>query len=436
MFIRKRIYEIIEGIHDRDRASQLFDYFLISVIFINLVAVIVNFNDEIAENYYVVLIVIKRVSIAIFLLEYSLRLWTAKYKYPQKKYPHLRYVFSFLGLLDLLVILSFFLTFFIVIDFRYLRIFRFFRIIIRMIRLYVALNREKQFVRQAFSTYLSSAVVTELIADPAKLCLGGEKKEMTVLFTDLRSFSSISENMDPTLLVLMLNKYFTTMSNIIMDNQGTIDKYIGDGIVAFFGAPIYREDHAALACFSALAMKQAEDELNSQLLAEGLISVPLFTRIGINTGEMVAGNMGSQTKMNYTVMGNAVNIAARLEGANKQYQTSIIISEFTKNKIGDVFLCRRFDRLRVVGIEKPVQIYELRGIADKAEPKELILQEKWNEAMTHFEKRDFERALVLFESLCPNDGTAALYMKRCISFLEKPPLPDWDGVFDFRSGQK
>ena len=305
-------------------------------------------------------------------------------------------------------------------------------VIIRELTAFVSSEREKRFIRQAFSTYLSSSVVSELIADPSKLNLGGGKREMTALFTDLQGFSTFSENMDPSHLVRVLNKYLTVMSNIIMDNQGTIDKYIGDAIVSFFGAPVYREDHAALACYSALAMKQAEDELNAQLLAEGLSTTPLFTRIGINTGEMVVGNMGSDSKMNYTIMGNAVNLTARLEGVNKQYHTSIIISEYTREQAGSVFLSRHLDRVQVVGIHQPVVLYELTGIAGNADQDELLFHKKWKEAISLFEQSDFAQAKDLFSALSeirPQDPLAAKYVQRCSTFMIDPPPPDWDKVF-------
>ena len=432
--VRKRTYEIIEKTRDRDAASLLFDCFILSLICLNVAAAILSFNDSIAKEYFFILKVIENVSIVIFTIEYLLRLWTAKLKFSEAKHPYFKFIFSFLGIADLLVLLPFYLPFVMVVDLRYLRLFRFFRIFVKVVRTIITSEKEKRFIRQAFSTYLSSSVVAELIADPSKLNLGGEKREMTALFTDIKSFSTISENIDPTHLVQILNKYLTAMSNIIMENHGTIDKFIGDAIVAFFGAPIYREDHAMQACVSALAMKKVEAELNTQLLAEGLSTTPLFTRIGVNTGEMAVGNMGSENKMNYTVMGNAVNLAARLEGVNKQYQSGIIISEFTKNRAGDAFLCRQLDRIRVVGINKPILIFELMGIADKAAPEEMAFLEKWKEAIAFFEGRNFSQAAELFSSLASqntNDGAAALYKKRCDSFLKEPPTPEWDGVFTF-----
>ncbi|MCL2043372.1 MAG: CHASE2 domain-containing protein [Treponema sp.] len=305
-------------------------------------------------------------------------------------------------------------------------------VILREIVFFAGSEREKQFIRKAFSTYLSPSVVSELIADPSKLNLGGEKREMSVLFTDLKGFSTFSEGMDPALLVQMLNKYLTVMSNIIMENQGTIDKFIGDAIVAFFGAPIYREDHAALACRSALAMQKAEVELNKQLLAEGIISVPLFTRIGINTGEMVVGNMGSETKLNYTVMGHAVNLSSRLEGVNKQYQTDgILISEYTQAQAGPGFFSRKLDKVRVVGINTPIRLYELLYLESEMDETKRQQIDDWEKAISQLENRQFTNAALLFSKLNqqrPDDNVAGLYAKRSESYIHDSPPPDWDGV--------
>jgi len=307
-------------------------------------------------------------------------------------------------------------------------------VIVREIAAFVSSEREKQFIRRAFSTYLSAGVVAEIIADPSKLNLGGEKREMTAIFTDIQGFSGISEQLDPVNLVRLLNKYLTAMSNIIMENQGTIDKYEGDAIVAFFGAPLHMADHAALACRSALMMKRAERELNATLVAEKLSPLPLYTRLGLNTGDMVVGNMGAENKMDYTIMGNAVNLAARLEGVNKQYRTGgILISEFTHAQAGDAFLYRRLDRVRVVGINTPVRLYELTGMADNVDEDERVFYRTWNEAMDLFEQRQFGEAADLFATMVkwrPHDGVPPLYANRCAAFLKKPPAQDWDGVFN------
>jgi adenylate cyclase len=311
---------------------------------------------------------------------------------------------------------------------------------------FLTASREKAFLHSAFSRYLAPEIITELINDPDKLNLGGEKREMTAIFTDIQGFSTISEKLDPVHLVQLLNRYLTTMSNIIMENLGTIDKYEGDAIIAFFGAPVFRENHPSLACRSALAMKTAERELNKTVLEEGLSPSPLFTRIGINTGEMVVGNMGAENKMDYTIMGNAVNLAARLEGVNKQYHTGgILISEYTKEKLGDEFLLRRLDRVRVVGINTPLRLYELLGEREEGKGKREEGRggreegggkreegiERWERAVDFYEQRQFGEAAKLFASLMennPDDKTAEFYASRCMKYDANPPPENWDAV--------
>jgi adenylate cyclase len=205
---------------------------------------------------------------------------------------------------------------------------------------FIVTGREKDFLRKAFGTYLSEDVIDEIVADPSMLKLGGQKKWITAIFTDVRGFSTISEALDPEQLVTLLNLYLSGMSDIILQNRGTIDKYEGDAIISFFGAPVTNEFHAKMACRAAVLMKKKEAELNERFLAERMTPNPLVTRIGINTGDMVVGNMGTEKKMNYTMMGNAVNLAARLEGVNKQYGSWILASDATKAEAGDEFLFR------------------------------------------------------------------------------------------------
>jgi class 3 adenylate cyclase/CheY-like chemotaxis protein len=286
-------------------------------------------------------------------------------------------------------------------------------------------------LKNAFSRYLSPVVVDEIIQDPSRLTLGGEKREMTAVFTDIQRFSTIAEQLEPARLVSLLNLYLSTMSNIITENLGTIDKYVGDAVVAFFGAPLRQENHAVLACRSALQMKEAEKALNRRILEERLSPLPLFTRIGINTGLMVVGNMGSENKLNYTVMGSAVNLASRLEGVNKLYRTGgILISEYTRDEIGDEFVCRSLDRVRVVGISNPVRVYEITGFREGAPAADGGKAAEWEKAMALFEERHFAEAEKIFFSLAsgdPNDGTAKIYLTRCREFIAAPP-GDWDGV--------
>jgi adenylate cyclase len=287
-------------------------------------------------------------------------------------------------------------------------------------------------LHSAFSRYLSPEVIKDIINDPSKLNLGGEKREMTAIFTDIQGFSAFSEKLDPTHLVLLLNKYLTAMSNVIMENSGTVDKYEGDAIIAFWGAPLKMENHAALACKSALAMKKAEKELNKIFLEEGLSPVPIFTRIGINTGDMVVGNMGAENKMDYTIMGNAVNLAARLEGVNKQYNTrGILISEYTKNKLDNEFVCRKMDRVRVFGINTPLRIYELFCLVNEASQELHGRLAKWDNAITLYEKQQFEEAYRHFAFLYeefPYDNVAKFYAARAASYKANPPPSEWDGV--------
>ncbi len=298
---------------------------------------------------------------------------------------------------------------------------------------YLQTARDRMFIRNAFSHYLSNDVINELLSNQDKLKLGGDKKHMTALFTDVKGFSSISETFDPAELVKLLNKYLTEMSDIILDYRGTIDKYEGDAIISFFGAPIEYTDHAERACRSAVEMKRAETALNQRFQRENLTPNPIYTRIGINTGEMVVGNMGTDRKMDYTIMGNSVNLASRLEGVNKQYGTWILISEPTFQEGGTDFLARRLDRVRVVGINKPVRLYELLEEKAYASPWQQEAQELFQEALEQFESRNWEKAQGFFkrvQQLIPEDGPSQLYLKRIRKFKAKEPPQDWDGVFN------
>ena len=320
---------------------------------------------------------------------------------------------------------------------------------------YATEGSQKRFIKSAFSQYLSPKVIDQIIADPSQLKLGGEKREMTAIFTDVRSFSTISEALgDPQKLVELLNHYLTRMSNIVLDNQGTIDKYEGDAIIAFFGAPVRLENHAALACRSAVMMKKAEAGINREALELGLITnavmeamvkkgilksiddpCPMFTRLGINTGDMVVGNMGTPSKMDYTIMGNAVNLAARLEGVNKQYNTGgILLSEYTRDHIGDEFIIRPLSRVRVVGINTPLRLYELLDIRQDAPPQLLEMVKNWEQGFTLYERKDFPAAADIFQAIYhqgESDLAAKKYYDRCQKYLASPPDDLlWDSGID------
>jgi adenylate cyclase len=304
-------------------------------------------------------------------------------------------------------------------------------VIIREIIAYIGSEKEKQFIRKAFSTYLSGDVVQEIIADPSRLQLGGSKRYVTAVFTDIQGFSGISERLDPEQLVRLLNQYLSGMSNVILEEKGTIDKYEGDAIVAFFGAPLELADHCRRACVSAVMMKRLEADLNRGFIENGMSPLPLLTRIGINSGDMVVGNMGTEQKMNYTIIGNAVNLAARLEGVNKQYGTWILASENTVREAGDQILTRRLDRVRVVGINEPVQLYEVLDLAEDAADETRERVELFHQALVPYQERNWNNAIRLFARVLdryPGDSPSLVYLKRCQRYRLNPPDKDWDGI--------
>jgi class 3 adenylate cyclase len=226
-------------------------------------------------------------------------------------------------------------------------------------------EKEKRAIQRMFSNYVSKSVVDELIKDPKKLELGGEDKEITVLFSDIRGFTTLSEKLTPQELVSHLNEYLSAMTDVIFRYEGTLDKYVGDEIMAFWNAPVEQKNHAELACRAALDMMSKLRDLNELWPEEKQLNIG----IGLNTGIMVVGNMGSSNRMDYTLMGDNVNLGARLEGTNKFYSTNIIISEFTYEKVKDkgLFLMRELDTIRVKGKHKPVKIYEIMDYASPAE---------------------------------------------------------------------
>ena len=322
---------------------------------------------------------------------------------------------------------------------------------------YATEGSKRRFIKAAFSQYLSPEVIEQIIEDPSKLNLGGEIREMTTIFTDIQRFSSITEALQqeyddqgPKVLVDLLNLYLTEMSDIVLANGGTIDKYVGDAIIAFFGAPVWTPDHAVRACRSALLMKKRELDLLEAIMDEQgefraplqkLIDTdvirprrPLFSRLGINTGLMVVGNMGTPNKMNYTIMGNAVNLSARLEGVNKQYHTfGILISEYTRDIIGDEFAVRSLSRVRVVGIDEPLRLYELLETKEETSEELRSMIQTWEKAFIAYEAKNFLEAKNMFAMIYQKneeDQVAQLYAERCAEYLASPPGPEkWnDGI--------
>ncbi len=315
-------------------------------------------------------------------------------------------------------------------------------------------EKDKKFITGAFSQCLSKDVVDEIIKDPSKLVLGGKNYQMTALFTDIEKFSGFSELLSAAELVSLLNYYLTKMSEIIIDEHGTVDKYEGDAIVAFVGAPVPMADHANRACAAALKMKKSEVEINKEIyriaafnekpadISETLFSAfkimvahkrRIFTRIGLNSGEIVAGFMGSDNKKNYTVMGNNVNLASRLEGVNKQYSTGgILISSATRSELGDNFVVRSLDRVQVVNVKTPIRLYELMAFKDESDDKLLNYVENWESAMRLFEAGEYEKSLEGLRNLSaqnPADRVCRYYISLLENFFIKGKYPSAkDGI--------
>lgn len=302
---------------------------------------------------------------------------------------------------------------------------------------YLALNvyrfmfadRQKRRIRKAFSKYLDPNVVQQVVANPERLCLGGEKQELTVLFSDIRGFTSISEGLEPGQLVRLLNAYLTRMTKIITQRRGLLDKYIGDAIMAVFGAPLHFKDHSAQACLSGLLMVRELKEFNKEW--EESLGKPLDIGVGINTGEMVAGNMGSEDRFDYTVMGDHVNLASRLEGLNKQYGTRLIVSEYTRNQALEGFWFRSLDLVQVKGRDKAVAIFEL--LAEKSMPCPLGYLDEYEQMVEMYRKGQFVNSREVCARLMqdnPQDPVLKVYARRLEQLIASPP-EEWTGVYIF-----
>ncbi len=294
---------------------------------------------------------------------------------------------------------------------------------------YVTEEREKKKIRGAFQYYLTASVINEILKDPSKLKLGGDKKHLSVMFSDIRGFTGISEKLTPEELVRLLNEYLTAMTDVVFKYDGLLDKYIGDAIMAVFGAPLDQPDHALRACRTALEMMSELKRLREKWAAEGRPDVNIG--VGVNTGDMVVGNMGSEMRFDYTVMGDSVNLASRLEGTNKEYRTNIIISEFTYESIRNELFCRELDAVRVKGKKLPVRIYELLGEKkDAAEWQECV--GRFETGLAKYREGLWDEAIAAFRNVLevrPEDYPARLYIERCEALKKNPPEGAWDGVF-------
>ncbi|MBC8043803.1 MAG: adenylate/guanylate cyclase domain-containing protein, partial [Rhizobacter sp.] len=286
---------------------------------------------------------------------------------------------------------------------------------------YFTEGREKLILKRAFETYVPPDVVQQVLDNSDALSLGGDKRFLTVLFSDIRGFTTYSEVLDPQELVRLLNFYLSAMSDVIFNNRGTIDKFIGDAIMAIFGAPVPQPDSAAQACRTALDMLRELEKVNERQRTEG--HPPLSIGIGINSGEMTVGNIGSNRRFDYTVIGDAVNLGSRLEGLNKYFKTTILVSESTKDKCSDAeFLFREIAPVQVKGKDRPVMVYELLT-EQKAAASMTAWLEPYSAGLSLYKEKRFAEAAACFQqSLAanPNDGPSAYYLALCHDLKERP----------------
>jgi class 3 adenylate cyclase/CHASE2 domain-containing sensor protein len=310
---------------------------------------------------------------------------------------------------------------------------------------YIQEEKNKQFLKESFGTYVSPELIDQMYESGEEPSLGGSEGYHTAFFTDIQSFSAFSEKLSATDLVGLLNEYLTDMTDVLLENKGTLDKYIGDAIVAFYGAPIPIDQHELWACKTAIKMQDNLAVLREKWQEEGdrwpEIVHHMQNRIGINTGQMVTGNMGSASRMNYTMMGDTVNLAARLEASAKQYGVYIQIADTTYQPNKEILVVRDLDFVRVMGKEEPVQVWEL--IAEKGKESEIYnkILPAYHEALKLYKNQDFKQAIDAFnesdtlEDMFPGRKTnpSRVYIPRCEHFLQNPPGDDWDGVWTLTS---
>ena len=291
--------------------------------------------------------------------------------------------------------------------------------------------KERDLIRSTFERYVSPAIAAEVIRNPDLLHLGGQKKTLTIFFTDIGNFTNLSEILSPEKTVNHLNHYFKGMCSAILEYNGTINRFQGDAILAFWGAPIAQEDHAFLACKAALRCREFLKQLEKKWVAGGL--PPRTYRFGINTGEVVIGNVGSASRFEYMAVGEDVNLANRLEGVNKYYGTQILISEKTYLLIKDMFLARDIDIIRVVGNSKPIKVYELVAEKGQIDGRKAELLEHCKAGVHAYRARQWGKAISCFTQVLqlePEDGPAKVYVKRCQEYQQASPAQDWDGVYN------
>jgi class 3 adenylate cyclase len=290
----------------------------------------------------------------------------------------------------------------------------------------VVTDRGQRLLRNSFALYLAPQVIDQMLASNKLPALGGETRNVTVFFSDLAGFSAISEQMTPTELVAFMNEYLSEMTDIIESQGGYVEKYIGDSIVAVFGAPVDDADHARHAANAALLCREKLDELNRD--SPAFHGLTVAHRMGLNSGEALVGNIGSRRRFNYSVMSDAVNVASRLEGANKYYGTTIIASESTVAGSGSGFVWRELDATQVKGRTTPVKIYELVAQAGRETPAQQQAAAAYAEGLAHWRAREFDAAVTCFSRVSDFDKPSALFVQRAREFAKQPPAAGWEPV--------
>ena len=295
-------------------------------------------------------------------------------------------------------------------------------------------RQQNVLIKGMFSQYVSKEVVNQLLVDPDKLRLGGERKNLSILFSDIAGFTTFAEKKQPEELVSFINEFLNAMTEIILGHKGTLDKYLGDAVMAFWGAPIEVKDHAYEACVTALQMQEKLVEMREKWSNSG--ETPIRIRIGINTGDVIVGNIGGEKRFDYTVLGDNVNLASRLEGANKEYGTNIMISDSTLESCKDKILVRELDIIRVKGKSEPTKVYELISIVgDKKAEEAIEKMDLYFQAIDLYRQKSFEPALDYFKRSYEKlgDYPSKVYMQRCEFYLKNAPSEDWDGVFEMKT---
>ena len=299
---------------------------------------------------------------------------------------------------------------------------------------YLVETRQKRFIRNAFSTYLAPTVVQQLIDSPDNLELGGEEREITAFFSDVQGFTTISERLTPNELVELLNEFLTEMTDIILKHEGTVDKFEGDAIIAFFGAPNELPNQAETACLTCVDMQKRLQTLREKWRQEG--KPELMMRIGLSTGPAVVGNMGSRNRMDYTMMGDTVNTAARLEGVNKIYGIYTLVCETTFRKANQRVWGREIDAINVVGKAEPVVVYQVLGNSEDIDETLLSMTSRYAEGLRLYRQRQWDAAIAKFDQaleIVTADGPSQTMRLRSQEYKQEPPPKDWNGSYTMKT---